>query len=93
MTVAELTSRASGAEIDEWAAYYRLEPFGEWRGDFRAGVIASTVFNVNRCKNAKARTALDFMPLIERPEKPQPSVSELRAKLMQWLPPKPAQPN
>jgi hypothetical protein len=32
----------------EWAAFYEISPFGEERADLRAGVIASTIANVNR---------------------------------------------
>jgi len=32
------------------------------RGDFHAGVVAATIANVNRGKDQKAFTPLDFMP-------------------------------
>lgn len=37
-------------QLEEWATYSILEPFGEERADLRAGVIASTIANVNRTK-------------------------------------------
>ena len=48
MTVAELLSRTTSRELSEWMVYYELEPFGEERADLRAGIVASTVANVNR---------------------------------------------
>ena len=41
-----------------WQAYYALEPFGQERDNFHAGIIASTVAN---CHSKKAWSAKDFM--------------------------------
>lgn len=67
MTVAELLSRISSRELSEWMVYYELEPFGEERADLRAGIVASTVANVNRDpkKQKKPFAAQDFMPKFE----------------------------
>ena len=67
MTVAELLSRVSSRELSEWMVYYEQEPFGEERGDLRAGIVASTVANANRDpkKQKKPFTAQDFMPSFE----------------------------
>jgi hypothetical protein len=43
-------------------AYDRVEPFGEERGDLRAGIVAATVANANRGKNSKPYAPGDFMP-------------------------------
>lgn len=51
----------SASEYLEWQEYYSLEPFGEERADLRAGIIASTIYNVNRGKN-RALKPEDFMP-------------------------------
>lgn len=45
-------------EFMQWQAYYALEPFGQERDNFHAGVIASTVAN---CHSKKAWSAKDFM--------------------------------
>tara|TARA_Y100001951_G_scaffold104083_1_gene114647 strand:+ start:8821 stop:9027 length:207 start_codon:yes stop_codon:yes gene_type:complete len=46
-----------------------LEPFGDERGDVQAGVIASTIANVNRNqKKSKAFSIGDFMPYVPKPE-------------------------
>lgn len=92
MTVGDLSARMSAAELDEWVAFYRLEPFGEWRADYRAGIVASTVFNINRGKDVEARNPADFMPLIER-ERPEPTAPDpetVRRKMLAWLPPRAA---
>lgn len=59
MTVSELLSRISSAELSEWKAYAQLEPFGEERADLRFAMFESIVVNM-LCK-AETLPA-DFMP-------------------------------
>ena len=56
----------------EWLAFYNLEPWGEHRGDLRAGIIASTIANVNRGKNQEAVEPLDFMPYQKQAQEQSP---------------------
>lgn len=60
-TVAELLAAMDSRELAEWQAFAQLEPFGEVRDDLRAGVVASTVANVNRGKGGKAFQPSDFL--------------------------------
>lgn len=46
----------------EFIALDRVDPWGEWRADLRAGIVASVIANVNRAKKTNAFTAKDFMP-------------------------------
>lgn len=50
-------------ELVEWAAFYELEPFGEWRADLRMAVLASLIANANRDpeKRPEPFTVDDFM--------------------------------
>lgn len=58
----ELLRRIDSRELQEWQAYYELEPFGEERGDLRAGIVAATVANANRNpKKTKPFKPGDFM--------------------------------
>jgi hypothetical protein len=41
--VSEAQARCSSREFAEWAAYYRLEPWGEERADLRSGIIAHLI--------------------------------------------------
>ena len=68
MTVRELLARVDSRELSEWMAYYQLDPFGNVREDLQAGIVASTIANVNRGKNDKAFQPSDFMPLMEKSE-------------------------
>jgi hypothetical protein len=50
MTVARLDREMGSAELTEWMAYARIEPFGEDRADLRAAIVAKTVADVSRRK-------------------------------------------
>ena len=64
MTVADMLARISSHELNEWRAYYTLEPFGEGVADLRHGIATATLANVNR--NADRRgdpfRAEEFIP-------------------------------
>jgi hypothetical protein len=64
-------SEMSSSEFTEWMAFYELEPQGEWRADLRAGIIASTIANVNRSADSDALTPKDFMPFERTEEEPE----------------------
>ena len=76
MTVRELLARVDSRELSEWMAYYQLDPFGNVREDLHAGIVASTIANVNRGKNDKAFQPSDFMPFMEKPEQ---TVDDMKA--------------
>lgn len=59
-------------------AYFQIEPFGEDRADLRAGIIASTIYAMNKGKGGRAMSPADFMPKFDT--KPTNS-AELQAKL------------
>ena len=62
MTVREMLGRMSSAEFTEWVAYYSIEPFGEFRRDLQAGIVASTLANIHgpRRPLSPADFVLDF---------------------------------
>ena len=70
MTVGELLARISSRELTEWMVYAQVEPFGEERGDLRAGIVASTIANVNRDakKRRKPFEPEEFMPKFGKEE-------------------------
>lgn len=68
--LAALTSR----QIAELAAYYRIEPFGEERADFRTAQLLTITANLHRdpAKQPKPFTVADFMPFTrEEPDEEQ----------------------
>ena len=71
MTVAELLSRISSAELTEWMAFSMLEPIGHERGDLQAAVVAATMANINRKKGKKPFKPADFMPKFNGAEQAQ----------------------
>lgn len=62
----ELDATLSADEFAQWLAFDAIEPIGGPRGDLQAGIVASTIANVNRARGSKAFSPFDFMPLRER---------------------------
>lgn len=59
------TARDEGMDVDEfltWIAYARIEPFPETRADVHTGMLMAQQYNMNRGKDAQAKSAADFMP-------------------------------
>ena len=50
-------------ELVEWSLFYEQHPFGEFRADLRAGIVASVIAASAGNKNVKPS---DFMPLVKR---------------------------
>jgi hypothetical protein len=63
MTVGDMLRRMSSLELTEWLAFAQIEPFGEWRDDFRTGLLAAVIANPHRKKGAPGFKPSDFMPL------------------------------
>tara|TARA_Y100000310_G_scaffold345359_1_gene464118 strand:- start:3952 stop:4218 length:267 start_codon:yes stop_codon:yes gene_type:complete len=61
--VKQLLQNIDSRELAEWAAYHSIEPIGGMRGDLQAGIVASTIANVNRGKDTKSFSPSDFMPI------------------------------
>lgn len=49
-TVRQLLASIDSQELTHWLAYYRLEPWGEWRSDARAATICSVIANALRTR-------------------------------------------
>lgn len=61
MTVAELEQRMGSSELQEWMLFWRAEPWGPYRDNIHAGLIASILANIHRKKSAPAVTYQEFM--------------------------------
>lgn len=77
MTVREMLQKMSSAELTDWLAYWRLDPFGEERADLRAGIVAATTANVWAGKGKRAKPA-DFMPKFDTPRKARMSQDAMK---------------
>lgn len=66
----DLLERVTVDDIREMMAFERLEPFGALADEFRLGVIAATVANVNRGPDSDALYPQDFMPALRRAMEP-----------------------
>lgn len=66
MSVKQAQQAVDSREFSEWQAYWNLEPWGEGRGDLRAGIVASTMANLWRGADTPPFTPQDFMPQFDR---------------------------
>ncbi len=84
MTVAELLSRISSAELTEWMLFFEYEPWGTEVDLMGHGITASTVANVYRDtkKRASPFTPKEFMPKFE-PRKRETKKDIAEKQLMQ----------
>jgi len=68
MTVRQLLSQITSFELNEWRAYYELEPFGELVADQRHGISQSVATNLQRDPKRQPQpyTPEDFIPWHEQ---------------------------
>jgi hypothetical protein len=65
---------------------YARDPWGPFRTELAAGVVASTIANVNRGKDTEAFRPLDFMPF-SQPDKAPEAEPTGKDFLKTFLPP------
>lgn len=90
MSVARAQEEIDSREFSEWLAFGRIEPFGEWRQDQRAGKICAALTNPWLKKGDRERGPVDFFPelreMLAPPEEadgaPQTMGCGLQAKLI-----------
>lgn len=56
----------SSNEFADWIAYYQLQPFGPYRGDVQAAMVACTIANAN-AKKGTHYAPKDFIPKFVTP--------------------------
>lgn len=69
-TVNELTSTLDAAELVEWMAFYRIDPFGGYRTDLAAATICSAMANIKRGPNQQSFSTNDFIAIERFPPSP-----------------------
>lgn len=78
----ELEATTSSAELTEWAAFYRIEPWGFEMENWRMAQIAATTANFSgRIK--KPLKPIDFLP--REPKSKQQTALEYMARLRATL--------
>lgn len=55
----------TGREVNDWMAYFHLEPFGQERADYRS---ALQVFAIGKMLNSEKVSMNDMMPYTEKPK-------------------------
>jgi hypothetical protein len=78
-SVAELKSTVGGAEYEDWQRFFSVEPFGAYRDNLHAGIIASAIINssMNRRRGVAAVTPADFVLRTRASERAQETASTL----------------
>lgn len=83
--MAEWQARMSSKEFAEWMAFYRIQPFGERRADFRFGSLQALMANVNRDpKKSKEFTPDMFTPDFEKALDEQEAQDAIPAHEQVW---------
>jgi hypothetical protein len=83
MTVKEAQQRIDSAEFAEWIAYHRIEPFGEFRADYRFAALCDIICKMHGTK--RPTKASDFLLDFEPQVKKKQSVEEMKASLTNVL--------
>lgn len=60
-TVGEIERTMGARELDDWIEFYGLEPWGAYRDNLHAGVIASVLVNGQPGRRRKAVKPGDFL--------------------------------
>jgi hypothetical protein len=47
--------------FNHWRHYYLIEPFGQWRDNYHAGLVSAILANVNRSSKSDPVSHNDFM--------------------------------
>lgn len=68
-TVAEAQERCTSREFGEWKAFYRLEPFGEERADWRIALLGTSLTK---------KDVWSFMPFVQKPQPKEQDEDEIR---------------
>ena len=82
--VRQLLASLGSDELTEWMAFYQLEPFGDMRGDYRSGVVASTFANAHRANGVKPFTPEDFMPFMDRHKRHETTKDDTAVNVQQF---------
>jgi hypothetical protein len=79
--VEEMLQRIDSRTLAEYMALEFIDPHGPIRGDIQAGIVASTIANVNRGKGSQAFTVQDFLPFKDS-DAEKSSEDDMKTQLM-----------
>jgi len=84
VNVDEMLGKISSTQLTEWMEYDRtIEPFGEWRADYRIGQVCSLIFNTNvDLQKNKPAVPSDFILKMEKHKPKKLDVKTLTNKIL-----------
>lgn len=86
-TVGELDATLGSGELTEWKAFYAMEPFGAFRDNLHAGVVAAAIVNVNRARRGdKVYGPSDFLLRTEEEQRKEMTRRTLGALMAMAVP-------
>lgn len=86
-TVAEIETTMPARELTEWGRYYAAEPFGQFRDNLHAGIVAAAILNSNRQRNSPVVSPSDFL-LVSREQSRRRELAKSVARLRALAKPK-----
>lgn len=86
MPVDEMLARMDARELDRWAAYERLEPFGDWTVMQMVAQLTALIANVLKGKGGKEVTVADLMPKVAVEKEEMDSLA-MKRMLLKAFPP------
>ncbi|HMU15811.1 MAG TPA: hypothetical protein PKC95_00070 [Thauera aminoaromatica] len=82
----------SARELDDWVAFWKVEPWGAWRDNVHAGLIASVIANAHRGRGVPAFSPANFMLQERDPAVDQVKVANIVSFFRRAAKPKDKQP-
>ena len=81
-----LLKKLTSTQLKEWELYHDEEPWGEVQQFYQAGIIASTLVNLQIKKGSQPYLATEFMPYYKEKKRVQTG-EEMRDALLSILTP------
>ena len=76
MPVGTMMAQMSALEETHWIAYYRDDPWGDYRSDVRNAQVLNMMYSINSGKKAQKRTLTDWMPFFKKRVQVDEAVAE-----------------
>ena len=76
MPVGVMMGQMSALEETYWLAYYRDDPFGDYRADIRSAQNLQLLYEINASKKAPKKKLMDWMLFFKKRVQPDEAVAE-----------------
>lgn len=82
-----MLTNMSSRQLSEWQALWSIEPFGEYREDWRWACLMALIANMMRGEKGEIMSPQDFMSLLDPTgeTEPPPSAAERAAETFETM--------